>query len=45
MVAVTTTVFCPGLSVTSVHLKMWSLLLRVPSEVPLRVAVTLSALE
>lgn len=45
MVAVTATVFCPGFSVMPAHLKMWSPLLRVPREVPLRVAVTWSALE
>ena len=40
MVAVTDTVFRPCLSVMPVHLKMRSPLLRVPREVPLRVAVT-----
>lgn len=40
MVAVTVTVFSPCFSVTLVHLQMWSLLLRVPRRVPLRVAVT-----
>ena len=45
MVAVTVTVFCPGRRVTLVHRKMWSLLLRVDRGAPLRVAVTLSALE
>lgn len=45
MVAVTDTVFRPCLSVMPVHLKMRSPLLRVPREVPLRVAVTSAALE
>ena len=43
--AVTTTVLAPGRRVTPVHLKMWSVLLSVPSEVPLSVAVTCVALE
>ena len=45
MVAVTATVFWPCLNMTSGHLKMWSPLLSVPRETPLRVAVTWSALE
>ena len=45
MVAVTVTVLVPGLRVTPVQVKIRSVLMRAPSEVPLSVAVTVPALE